>query len=169
MEREPDLIFEAVCEVCGYDWRNAETFTTNERGRVNVAVGEFRRLYAEAESVVPMLIHERATAYRQVYPAMPLTPQSLMAHWSSILAEAERQQEQEKAKATEQRQLTNAHARRGCQVCGDDHFVTVGYDANGYEQVAPCPECGPTDPSYWVQRRRVQVMDADTTKEMMDG
>jgi rubrerythrin len=165
MEREPDLIFEAICEVCGIDWKHE--MTQNERGRVNAARKELVDLYGDIQTL-PMMIHERGSAYRQVYPDMPLTPQALTGNWGSVLALAETAREQARQKQTEQRRVTNAHAKRGCQTCGDDHFVSVGYDADGNEQTAPCPDCNTnSDATYWVNRRKVEPMDPAKTREMM--
>jgi len=161
-----DLIFEAICEVCGWDWHN---LTETERGRANVATKELRTMYGEAEAVVPMMIHERATAYREVYPEMPLTPQALTGNWSTVIEEAERLRKMSQEKLREQRRVTNAHARSGCTTCGDDHIVIVGQDSNGNDLSAPCPDCaGNTDTSYWVERRKVVGMDPAKTREMME-
>lgn len=147
MEREPDLIFEALCEVCGYDWANREKFTNVERQRTNAVVKELRTLYGEAELVLPMMIHERATAFHAVYGMeTTLTPQALMNHWSSILAEAERQREvarvQQEEKERERRRVTNAHGgNRNCPTCGGDSMVVVMVNHVGTDVAAPCPEC----------------------------
>src|SRR4029077_5208727 len=147
--------------------------TPTERGRVNEAVKEIKAIYLETEpSVVSMMIHERAAAWHHVYPEATLTPQALTGHWSSIIGESERITElhrrQAEEKVASQRRETNAHARRGCQTCGDDHFVSVGTDADGYELTAPCPDCGPTgDASYWGQRGKIEPLDPAKTREMM--
>jgi hypothetical protein len=162
-----DEAFEALCQVWGVDWE--KEITDDQRGRVNAALKQLRSIYPD-DLALPMMIHERAAAWAVVYPGIPLTPQALTTNWSSIIQAAEETHAQTKRKQTEKSQMTNAHARRGCQTCGDDHFVTVGYDDNGYEQVAPCPDCGPRgDSSYWVQRRRIEVMGPDKVKEMLDG
>lgn len=119
-----DLIFEAICEVCGIDWRNG--ITKNERGRVNAARKELGDIHAE-----PATIHAHAAAYRRAYPTMPLTPQALTGNWTTVMA---REKEASPGR-------TNTHARRGCKTCGDDHVISAGYDQNGYEQVTPCPDC----------------------------
>lgn len=162
----PDTAFEALCQVWGVDWQAG--ITDDQRGRVNAALKQLRSVYPD-DRALPMMIHERAAAWRVVYPEIPLTPQALTTNWSTILAAAEQAHAQAKQKQSEKRRETNAHARRGCKTCSDDHFVTVGYDDKGYEQVAPCPDCGPTgDASYWVQRRKIEPMDPAKTREMMD-
>jgi hypothetical protein len=167
---ERDLIFEVVSEACGINWTNG-VMTPNERGRVNEAVKQIKAIYQDTDpSVVSMMICERATAWRHVYPEATLTPQALTGHWSSIIGESERitELQREQAKEKERRRETNAHAKRGCQTCGDDHFVSVGTDENGYELAAPCPDCGPKgNASYWVQRRKIEPMDPAKTREMM--
>jgi len=134
-----DLIFEAVCEVCGIDWQ--EGITKDQRGRVNAAVKQIRDLYGEAEDAVPMMIHERAAAWAIVYPDIPLTPQSLTGNWSTIINAAEAAHAKTKEKAAERRRVTNAHARHGCQTCGDDHYVIVMVDHKGNDVAMPCPDC----------------------------
>jgi len=134
-----DLIFEAVCEVCNFDWKDG--ITKDQRGRVNAAVKQIRDLYGEATDAVPMMIHERAAAWAVVYPQIPLTPQSLTGNWSTILNAAEALRESEKRKQTERRRVTNAHARSGCQTCGDDHYVVVMVNAQGHDVSMPCPDC----------------------------
>lgn len=162
-----DEAFEALCNVCSIDWQGE--ITSDQRGRVNAALKQLRTIYPD-DLALPMMIHERASAWAVVYPDIPLTPQSLTGNWSSIIQAAEQTHEQLKRREVEKRKVTNAHARRGCTTCGDDHFVSVGFDANGYEQTAPCPDCGPSgDASYWVQRRKIEPMDPAKTREMMDG
>ena len=156
-----DLIFEALCEACGLDWQGG--ITADQRGRVNAAVKQLRDLYGEAEAAVPAMIQERAGAWAVVYPEIPLTAQALTSNWSTILNAAEGIRVQTVAREAANRSVTNGHARRGCKTCGDDHFVSVGTDANGYEQVGPCPECGPR--IEYVNGRR--VMDPGMVREMM--
>ncbi len=80
--RPPDLLFEAVCEACSIDWRK---LTKSGRGMVNRAVGDLRQVGAKPEEV-----HERALAYRVLYPEVTLTPPALSKHWASVLEEARR-------------------------------------------------------------------------------
>lgn len=161
-----DAIFEALCEACGLDWHN---LTKDERGRVNAATKQLRDLYGEAEQAVPMMIHERASAYRQVYPEMPCTPQAITGNWSTILNALEAQQARTQETERERRRETNAHAKSGCTTCGDDHVVVVGADANGYDLTAPCPDCNPhANATYWSERRKIEPMDPAKTKEMLE-
>lgn len=160
-----DLIFEAICEVCGYDLAG---LTKDERGRANAATKQLRDLYGEAEQAVPMMIHERVSAYQECYPEMPVTPQAITGNWSTIVAEAERRREQAKVKEREQRRVTNAQARSGCTTCGDDHVVIVGQNADGHDLSAPCPDCNPhANTTHWVERRKVEAMDPAKTREML--
>lgn len=164
-----DMAFEAICEVCGIMWWENQ-ITKDQRGRVNAALKQLRDLYGEIETL-PMMIHERAAAWHVVYPDIPLTPQSLTGHWASILDAAEQTtaRKKELMRESANRKGANQHVRRGCLTCGDDHFVTVGYSAEGYELVAPCPDCNTnSDATYWVDRRKVEPMDPAKTREMMD-
>jgi hypothetical protein len=142
-----DLAFEALCEVCGYDWKQGITDT--ERGRVNKALADLRSIYGEILTL-PMMIHERAAAYREMYPEMPCTPQALTGNWSTILGAVEASRQRTKEKASEQRRETNAWARNGCRICQDDHMVIVGTDKNGNDIATPCWGCsGGVMPSDW--------------------
>ena len=134
-----DAIFEAICEACGLDW---QSLTKDERGRANAATKQLRDLYGEAEGAVPMMIWERATAYKQVYPEMPLTPQALTGNWSTILNAAEAQRARTKEIERERRRETNAHGgNRNCPTCGGDSMVVVMVNHVGTDVAAPCPEC----------------------------
>jgi predicted nucleic acid-binding Zn-ribbon protein len=162
-----DLVFEAMCQVCGIDWKGA--ITPDQRGRVNQAIKQLRSVYRDEEAVLPMMIHERAAAWKVVYPNIPLTPQSLTGHWSSILPAAEQVRQRQQETKAQQRRETNAHVKRGCPTCGDDHFVSVGYDSSGNELTAPCPDCNTnSDATYWVDRRKIEPMDPAKTREMME-
>ena len=131
-----DLAFEAMCEVCAIDWQDG--ITSDQRGRVNAALKQLRDLYGDIETL-PMMIHERAAAWKVVYPEIPLTPQALTGNWASLLDAAAQVREREQAATKEKRRVTNAHARRGCETCGDDHYVTVGEDAARQRADRPLP------------------------------
>lgn len=133
-----DESFEALCQVCSIDWQGA--ITSDERGRVNAALKQLRAIYPN-DLTLPMMIHERASAYRQAYPEMPLTPQALTGNWSTVLDLAASAREREKEKVKEQRKVTNAHARNGCETCQDDHAVIVGTDKNGNDVAVRCWTC----------------------------
>lgn len=140
-----DEAFEAMCAVCGIDWEGA--ITSDQRGRVNAALKQLRAIY-EHDVTLPMMIHERASAWHQVYPAIPLTPQALTGNWASILTAAEEVHKQTKI----DRQTTNAHARKGCSTCQDDHMIIVGTDKNGNDVAVRCWECsGGVMPLEWGQ------------------
>lgn len=138
-----DEAFEALCAVCGIDWEGA--ITSDQRGRVNAALKQLRSVY-EDDVVLPMMIHERASAWHQVYPAIPLTPQALTGNWSSILDAAEETRKQ----AQRERKVTNAWAKNGCETCMDDHMVIVGTDKAGGDLAVPCWTCsGGVMPLEW--------------------
>lgn len=161
-----DEAFEAICEVCNIDWQ-AE-ITSDQRGRVNAALKQLRDIYGDVVTL-PMMVHERASAWREVYD-VPLTPQALVGNWGSILDAAAYKREASKEKAQADRKVTNAHAKKGCLTCGDDHIVSVGADANGYELTAPCPDCNTqANATYWAQRRKIEPLDPAKTREMMNG
>jgi hypothetical protein len=75
-----DLIFEAVCFVCGIDWTDGIPKT--QRGRVNAAVKELKAIDATPEDIV-----RKGVAYRDAYTT-PLTPQALVGNWNVVDAAA---------------------------------------------------------------------------------
>lgn len=149
---ERDEAFEAICLVCGIEWqKDPETgvapITKDQRGRVVSALKQLRDIYAD-DMTLPMMIHERAAAWNATYPAIPLTPQTLTGNWASILTAAEEVRQQTKSA----RQVTNAHARKGCSTCQDDHMIIVGVNADGNDVAVRCWECsGGVMPSEWGQ------------------
>lgn len=155
-----DPAFEAMCEVCNIDWQAG--LTNDERGRANAALKQLRSIYAD-DHALPQMIFERAAAYRVVYPEIALTPQALTGAWSSILGQMEEQSVRESAKRRVANAPTTTH---GC-ICGGDHFVIVGTDAKGYDIAGPCPECGPDNPSYYVQGKLIRVIDKGESREML--
>jgi hypothetical protein len=161
-----DLVFEAMCEVCGIDWRGE--ITKDQRGRVNAALKQLRDVYPD-DLTLPMMIHERASAWKVVYPEIPPTPQALVGNWSSLLQAATQVRETQARAQKDKRKVTNAHARSDCELCGGDHHVSLGESPEGYELTAPCPQCGPSTEAagYWVQGRRVQPLDPEEVRRRM--
>jgi transcriptional regulator with XRE-family HTH domain len=122
-----DFSFEALCEVCSID---RTQMTENERGRVNHALRQLRKLHPEDDYLLSELIRKRASAYGEVYPQIALTPQALLNAWSRIEYQAT------------PRSLTNAPASgRGCPECGGDKWVDAGLDERGYPIARPCSTC----------------------------
>lgn len=74
--REPDLIFEAICEVAAWP---LDELTASNRGRANSAAKELRDL-----GVTPDEIRKRARNYRATYPDTTLTPQALVGNWAGL-------------------------------------------------------------------------------------
>lgn len=166
-ERPRDEAFETMCEVCSIDWQAG--ITSDQRGRVNAALKQLRDIYGDIETL-PMMIHERAAAWRVVYPQIPATPQALTGNWASLLDAAAQVRERERASTKEKRKVTNAHARRGCETCGDDHYVTVGEDEDGNELTAPCPDCNAgAKAGFWVQGRRHEPIGPEETRRRMQA
>jgi len=77
--RPRDLLFEAVCEVCGIDWHEL-----TERGPINAAVRKLK-----AVGATPGEVHVRAQNYRRTFDHAALTPPALCKHWPQ-LREAQR-------------------------------------------------------------------------------
>lgn len=160
-----DEAFEVLCEVCGIDWQGE--ITPDQRGRVNAALKQLHTIY-EDDPVLPVMIRNRAEAWAEVYPEIPVTPQTLTHNWSSIVKVAQEKRDRERKGTGKERRGTNLHAKSGCATCGDDHIVTVGHDDKGYEQTAPCPDCNPTaNATYWANRKKIEPMDSAKTREMM--
>ena len=75
--RPRDPLFEAVVEVC-YGVPH-DQLTETERGRVNRAVAELRKVGATPEDV-----YARAVEYRARSPDYPLMPQTLTKYWTDL-------------------------------------------------------------------------------------
>lgn len=91
--REPDLLFEALCEAGGHQ---LDKLTAVERGRVNKAAKELREAGATPEDV-----RHAARAWERLYPSTAVTVMALATHWSRL---------------TEQRRARQDSAR--CERCG---------------------------------------------------
>jgi hypothetical protein len=72
--RERDLIFEAVAESCGWDWRNG--LTKKARGTLNDAVADLKSAGATPEEI-------RRRAANWSY-SVQLTPAALAKHWPGL-------------------------------------------------------------------------------------
>ena len=77
--RKPDLVFEAIAEVCRMDLK---FITTNERGQLNAARKQLRVLEATPEQV-----RTKAELYRKIFPHAILTPMALVNNWSKLIPE----------------------------------------------------------------------------------
>lgn len=71
-ERVPDLVFEVICEVCGYD---RQQLTRDERGRVNTVAKQLK-------DVDPDEIRRHAANWHLHFPDATLVPQSLTKNWT---------------------------------------------------------------------------------------
>lgn len=74
--REPDPIFEALCQIQDTDWHD---ITTVERGRLNKAAKALRDI-----GVDPKEIPRRAEAWAKRFPGATLTALALVAHWGEL-------------------------------------------------------------------------------------
>lgn len=75
-----DLVFEAVAEVCGIEWRGG-ALTASARGPLTRAVKELKQVGAEPDE-----IRARSKRYLLKYPGAALTPMALAKHWSALTA-----------------------------------------------------------------------------------
>jgi hypothetical protein len=86
--REPDVVFEAVCEVTGIDSR---ALTATARGPLNRAVAELRKVGATPDEV-----RRRARRYRETFSVdIALTPMALAKHWPTLGAPVYREPEED--------------------------------------------------------------------------
>lgn len=74
--KEPDLIWEAVLDVCGI---NPNTLNQQERGKHNRAI----KLIKESQAT-PDDVYVRAQVYRRKFDGIVMTPLALANHWSSL-------------------------------------------------------------------------------------
>lgn len=77
-QRSRDLLFEALAEVCGIDWKN---MTDMARGPLVKALKELR-----AVGATPQDVRARAGEYRSKYQGAALTPTALAKHWPALRA-----------------------------------------------------------------------------------
>jgi len=73
-----DTLFEAVAEAWmgGYD---PKQITKSERGRINAALTELRRIGATPEAVLA-----RGRAWRKKWPDTPASPQGIVRNWNAL-------------------------------------------------------------------------------------
>lgn len=77
-----DELFEALYECwtgTGYTRDGATAMTTTQRGRINRAVVELKRIGASPDEV-----KVKWKACARQWPNVTITPQTLCAHWSTI-------------------------------------------------------------------------------------
>jgi hypothetical protein len=74
--REPDLLFEAVCEVTDTDWHS---LTESARKRLNRMVKELRQVGA-----TPADVRARSRRYHERYPDTVLTDTALSKWWATL-------------------------------------------------------------------------------------
>ena len=81
-----DRLFEAVAEVWigGYD---IDTITRSERGRINTALTELRRIGATPEEVI-----SRGRVWVKKWPDTPASPQALVRNWNALVAREDQHQ-----------------------------------------------------------------------------
>lgn len=131
-----DFCWEAMIEVTG---ANPEV----ERGAINKALKSIRELEPELaldNYLLSAEIHERAKAYRELFPDGAMTPPALAKHWVRVLEQRPKPQTVN---------APAAPATYGC-ICNGDKIVFVGVDEKGHDQTAPCPECNPTaEVGFW--------------------
>lgn len=76
-----DLLFEAVAEACGIDWRH---LTQRSRAALNTAVADIREAGGfDAENPAPE-VGRRARRYRAHFRDAALTPMALAKHWPMV-------------------------------------------------------------------------------------
>ena len=74
--REPDLVWEAVLEVCGIE---QASLTKSGRGAANTAVADIK-----AAGGTPADVRSRAVEFRRNWPGITLTPSALAKHWAGL-------------------------------------------------------------------------------------
>jgi len=75
-QRPPDLLWEAVVREVGID---LDRVTSSARGGINAAVGQLRRVGANADDIGPA-----AKAYARKFPGAALTATALAKHWPTL-------------------------------------------------------------------------------------
>lgn len=80
LQRRRDALFDALAEACQLA---PEDLTPSARGALNRALKDLR-----AVGATPDEIHRRAGQYRQMWPAVTLTPTALARHWAECTPRA---------------------------------------------------------------------------------
>jgi hypothetical protein len=166
---ERDYAFEALAEVTGTDW-------VTGRGELNAALKQIRaQTEVQDGFLLADLIHTRAKMYREVMPDVILTAPALAKHWLRVLEESARKNRP---------QSTNRHVDTDCATCGGDRFVTVRLRPQEqtmwmkergivpskdsfHEEVACCPDCNPSDVSYFTGGRKFRQMDPAAVRDAL--
>lgn len=78
--RKPDPLFDALVDACRID---PAELTRPARGALNAALRDLR-----AVDATPDEIHQRAEAYRRMWPTVTLTPTALARHWAECVPRA---------------------------------------------------------------------------------
>lgn len=76
-QRKPDVIFDAIVEVCGID---PSSLTSAARGSINRARADLARVGADPES-----IRRAADGYRRTWPTTTLTASALAKHYPTFV------------------------------------------------------------------------------------
>ena len=76
--RPRNEIFEALCREEGIDWNNSNS---SELGPINKATGVLRKMEPRPTETD---VHERAAAYRKLWPNATFTAIALVKHWSKF-------------------------------------------------------------------------------------
>jgi len=79
--RKPDLVWEAMLEVCGLTMADVDAMNTLERKRLNAA----RKLFTECNAS-PGQIRARAAEYRRRWPKVTFSLFGLAANWTQFQA-----------------------------------------------------------------------------------
>jgi hypothetical protein len=74
-----DMLFESVAEVWMGSY-NADTITRSERGRINRALTELRRIGATPSEVIT-----RGRVWVKKWPETPASPQALVRNWNALV------------------------------------------------------------------------------------
>ena len=121
-ERDPDLIFEALADVCGID---ITRLTPTARSVLNRATKELRQTEATPEQ-----IRSAATIYRQRFPDAALTPSALVKHYPSL------------RRVQSTRGRSSVLSETSCDECHDARWVPTTEDER---MVIRCHACSGTD------------------------
>src|SRR4029450_9449431 len=114
MERERDLSFEKLAEVCGID---ITSLSGQSRGALNRALGLMREASPDLEDAeLAMVIESKAASYRKVMGDALLTPTALAKHWAQLEGLVAQQQ------AREQR-VNVITSPSDCSVCDGSRMV----------------------------------------------
>ena len=161
---ERDYAYEKLAETTGTDM-------TVGRGELNAALKSIRQQSDRTGEDLAREIADRVRVYRQIMPAVILTPSALAKHWR-------------RCETTPNTATNRSTTITTCRTCGGDRFVVYQLRApqqsswmhergivptGSPEETVCCPDCNSAaDASYWLHGRKMTPPDPAQVRERLN-